>query len=590
VALSLVSFSGFVSADEGAQNPYGMSAFEWRLMARSAAQLDLVPVTYEYASGKRIERIEVACEDPLTPEDPWPDVLNAAHWTSRPSVIRRELLFDVGDIYDKRVADESARNLRGPLVLSVVQIVPMKGSSDDSVVILVVTKDLWSLRLNTQFLLVGDVLSFLSLSLSENNILGLHKIGALTFLLEQDTFSLGEYYSDPRLLGSRFTLGESASLIVNRDSGEPEGFAAGVAVSRPLYSLATKWGFGVGLAGTRQVGRFFSGSALRTFDNPATTTEEEALPFVYRVSNLTTDVTVVRSFGDSVKQNLKGGYAFGFTEFEYGENDAQARAADPAVVAAFEDLRLPRSETASSVFMGYTIFTADYAQGRDFDTFALPEDFRFGPSLSLSASHSDPVIGSTTRFQILGGLLVYRAPLGGEPVDGIVPRDADVIQLSLGYETRAEGGRFVDRQTTASVKNYSPPFWGGRFVVGLAGVRRTKDESNRVTSLGGGSGLRGYPSGQFLVRSYARGNAEWRTLPIELWTFHLGLVAFYDVAALAVEGDWSDLEIVHGTGFGLRWLNPASNRIVLRFDYAFPFGGPVPTLPGTFSFGFEQAF
>ena len=34
-------------------------------------------------------------------------------------------------------------------------------------------------------------------------------------------------------------------------------------------------------------------------------------------------------------------------------------------------------------------------------------------------------------------------------------------------------------------------------------------------------------------------------------------------------------------------MNPASNRVVLRFDYGFPFGGAVPTLPGTFSFGFE---
>ncbi len=579
-----------VAADEPSEgNPYGLSEFEWRLVSRSMEERGLTPVTYEAAAGKRIERIEVVTEDPLTPEDPWPDIANLAHATSRPSVIRGELLFDVGDVYDKTVADESARNLRGPLVLSIVEILPARGSTDDSVVMLVVTKDVWSLRVNTNFLLVGEVLSFLSLSLSENNIFGLHKIGALTFLLEQDTLSFGEFYSDPRLFGSRFTLGESASVIVNRDSGKPEGFSAATSVNKPLFSLATKWGYGASASGTRQIGRLFNGAALRTFDDPDTA-EVEELPFAYRVVNVGGDATVVRSFGKEVKHNISGGYDVSFTKFEYGETDGQAGAFDASLVRSFEDTFLPRSETISRVFVRYRVFTPDFAQGRNFDTYALPEDFRFGPSVTISASHADPLIGSSSRFETLGFSGVYRLPIGAEAEDGLLPRSVDVLVFSTGADTRLEGGEFFDNELRLSAKNYSPPFLSGRLVVGVSAVHRLNDISNRLNSVGGGSGLRGYASGQFLARSVLSSNVEWRTLPIELWTFHLGLAAFYDLAVIAHEEDWSDKLVLHGTGVGLRWLNPASNRIVLRLDYGFPFGGPVATLPGNFSFGFEQAF
>jgi hypothetical protein len=589
-SIAILAFAPPSGAEEPpADNPYGLSEFEWRLVSRSMQERGLRPVTYEAAAGKRIERIEVVTEDPLTPEDPWPDIANLAHATSRPSVIRGELLFGVGDAYDKTVADESARNLRGPLILSIVEILPMRGSTDDSVVILVVTKDVWSLRINTNFLLVGEVLSFLSLSLSENNIFGLHKTGALTFLLEQDTLSFGEFYSDPRLFGSRFTLGESASVIVNRDSGKPEGFSAAAALNKPLFSLATRWGYGAGASGTRQVGRLFSGAQLRTFDDPDTA-EVEELPFTYRLVSVGGDATVVRSFGKTLKHNISGGYDVSFTKFEYGEDDAQAAAFDRALIRSFEDAFLPRSETISRVFLRYTIFSADYAQARNINTFALPEDFRFGPSVTVSASHADPLIGATSRFETLGFSAVYRLALGAEPVDGLVPRSTDILQFSAGASTRIESGDLLDNELRLSAKNYSPPFLGGRLVVGLSGVHRVDDVSNRLDSVGGGTGLRGYASGQFLARSVISSNVEWRTLPIEIWTFHLGLAAFYDVAVIANEEDWADRLILHGTGFGLRWLNPASNRIVLRFDYGFPFGGPVSTLPGNFSFGFEQAF
>ena len=74
--------------------------------------------------------------------------LNALHATSRDFVIRREMLLGPGDRYQKVVADETARNLRRLPQLSLVVVVPAKGTTPDRTKLLVVVKGHLSLRLS----------------------------------------------------------------------------------------------------------------------------------------------------------------------------------------------------------------------------------------------------------------------------------------------------------------------------------------------------------------------------------------------------------------------------------------------------------
>jgi outer membrane translocation and assembly module TamA len=150
----------------------------------------------------------------------------------------------------------------------------------------------------------------------------------------------------------------------------------------------------------------------------------------------------------------------------------------------------------------------------------------------------------------------------------------------------------VDNEINASMRNYSPVFLAGRLVLQGSMVYRYDDLSNSTSTLGAGSGLRGYPSAVFFGASRVAGHVEWRTLPLEFYTFHLGAAAFYDTGGIADRGDWSDLSVYHGTGLGLRLLNPAGNRIVMRADWGIPLTpvAGLATWPGEFTFGFEQAF
>ncbi len=98
--------------------------------------------------GKTIERVEIVPIDVFEKRDPLPRWLDVFHATTRPSIVRREMLLREGDRYRQVLSDDAIRNLRSLPQLSVVLIVTAQASSPDRVRVVVITKDVWSLRLN----------------------------------------------------------------------------------------------------------------------------------------------------------------------------------------------------------------------------------------------------------------------------------------------------------------------------------------------------------------------------------------------------------------------------------------------------------
>ncbi len=75
--------------------------------------------------------------------------------------------------------EESARNLRALTILSTALTIPFRVPEPDSVGVLVVTKDIWSLRLGwSELLLSSDAIRARG-ALTEMNLLGLDKAVAL---------------------------------------------------------------------------------------------------------------------------------------------------------------------------------------------------------------------------------------------------------------------------------------------------------------------------------------------------------------------------------------------------------------------------
>ncbi len=91
-------------------------------------------------------------------------------------------------------------------------------------------------------------------------------------------------------------------------------------------------------------------------------------------------------------------------------------------------------------------------------------------------------------------------------------------------------------------------------------------------------------------------NAEYRSLPINFFTLHLGFVLFYDGGAVYGGPDPRDptreqpFVYRQTLGLGIRALFPQFDREVLRVDFGFPMSGDAGEVGTWFSVSFAQVW
>ena len=404
-------------------------------------QIDLQP------EGKTVGTIHVVNHEVFSARDGYLRLANLIHRTTREQIIRREVLVAPGARYDEILVEETVRNLRDADFSSLVAILPVNATEPGKVDLLVVTRDVWSLRFNTDFDYQENVLVFLTTSLSENNLFGWRKKASLGFNLFRGSYSYGPSYQDSNVAGTRLTFSASYVRIHDRETDRQEGSSVGARVDYPLYSLASRWGAGLSAGNSEGVARRYDRRGLRVVDLPGTP-ETEMLPYIYRVRSSSVGASVVRSFGQQVIQRVSAGYSFSVVRPDFHESFPTD---DPTVREAFAAEVFPRSERLSSVFTGYSLFTPRYRVYRDFETYDLREDVQLGPGLSLSVSHSPRWLGSENEYVGLGASVGWSF----DRWDGYQ-------RLSTSWGGRIRAGRLVDESRSAS----------GAFVTPIAGRDR----------------------------------------------------------------------------------------------------------------------
>ncbi len=507
--------------------------------------------------GKRVEEVLIASEDVFAPSDPWPTALNAFHWKTKENVIRREVLLAPGDEWSPARVMETERNLRRLYIVAVVKVVPVKGR-EGGVGVLVVTKDRWSLRLNSEFTLIGPLLQYLRLQPTEMNFLGLNQRLSLDVILRLDTLQLGQSFVERRLGGTRLYLGEAAALVVNRQTGKVEGSAAALSFGRPLITLDQTWGFLLEGHWNVRRRRVFRGASVWLLPYPDDA-GPPTVPFVYDVREGAVEASAIRSFGREVKLDTTA--ALGGYSRWYGPPAASALSEEQA--AWFRAGYLPRTEDATYVSAFARAFTADFRVLRNMDTFELSEDYQLGPLVQAGVRYAFPAL-SQSHFVELGAAVRWRAYL----------RD-DLFTVSLAGQTRLRPGLpAANNRVALEVVNYSPPLYGGRLVTRVMFDVKTDDLDNRRLLLGGSNGLRGAFPEQLTGKNVLLANVEYRARPFELATNWVGLVFFYDVGSAFNDAP----ALTHSVGVGLRLLLPQFNQEAIRIDLGVVIGGPAPGL------------
>jgi hypothetical protein len=525
--------------------------------------------------GKRIRDITVVNREVFSRDDGGLlRFFNVFHTTTKPDLIRRELLFAPGDVWDQERVDETLRRLRDPLFHNVLVILPIETGTPDAVDALVVTRDVWSLRLNSRYDVQGLELISLSLSISENNFLGWRKRVAVAMAMDQGDIEVGPSYYDPNVAGTRLTLTTLGRLIFARAGGDLEGTRSQTTLAYPFWSLRTKWGGSIEAAHFVGTHRSFVGTSLRTYDNPDTPMTVEAAPWVYRRRELATEAQVVRSFGERVITRAGGGHELAVSRPALPDDFPD----DMTLGAAFVRDVLPRSELSSALFVRGQLFTPTYAAYRDLDTFDFREDYQIGPSVEARASLAFGAIGSERDFLRVSAVARWTVDWG-----------RGLYRLAAGYAARLQDGRLIDRNSSFGFFAASPRLFRiGRLVASATLDVLEEEEGNRFFVLGASNGLRGFALNQFVGQARVIGHLEARSRPLHIFFLRLGAVGFWDFGHAAETV--GDLRLQHGVGAGLRLLIPQLDPLVIRLDWAFALTGETAGWPGRLSLGVEQVF
>jgi hypothetical protein len=563
-----------------------------RALIRVGGKVDEAP------QGKRIESIEVVTLPVFEPEDPVPQFLNWFHVTTQDYVVEREVLMRVGSRYDQRLSDETERNLRALLMFSVVVALPVQGSMPDSVRYVVVTKDIWSLRVGWDGRFNQGVLDYLSLQPTESNLFGTGRqlFGSLEF--GRRTYSVGGGFYEPRLAGSRTRILVRASAVVNCDSGEIEGSAGSFQYSRPLYSTLTPWSYSTAVSWTDGQGPLNLTGNLRgsicsvkaadeAISPPVESGRRAYYPNLYFYDSQAFTQTFTRSYGYRFKTNLSFGLEA--TRLAYGGADlSQVRAAPTDVpgelteqelflVRRYYGRLLPIGDKRISPFFQISSYTTDYQRDINSETLGLQEDTSMGHVAYVRVYPALESLGSSRNMLGLDALASYALPVGSGYVKLYGLHSVELSRIEQ-----------TDAQLTLRVRFTSPRLPFGRVIYDAALVDHYLNYRNTNLGIGGTTRLRGYQNTVAVGSNYLASNVEFRTRPLELFSTQLAAVLFYDV------GDAFDrfgqLELKHGVGAGIRFLAPQLDRDVFRLDVGVPVPFDTPGGETTVIATFKQAF
>jgi hypothetical protein len=515
-------------------------------------------VVEQSPEGKTIERIEFVRLDPIDRHDGLPMVIDALHTTSRPWVLARELLVREGDPWRELLVDESARSLRKLTQLSLVVCVPLRGSTEDRVRLVVITKDVWSLYVDFDLALTGGGLESLILEPTETNIDGLHHSGLGRLIVEPQTLALGAGYEIPRLGGRYLDVAVDGNVILNRASGDTEGGYGSASVERPLLTSRTEWAWSVGTTFADRLRRRYVNAEVATF---APAADRAPVPWVWRERNVKEYARLTRSFGWATKNDLSVGASLSRARYRVPE----APSVDRESLRAFERGVLPTGEDRAGPFLQWHGYRSDFLRTFDLDTLGLQEDFRLGHDLWARAYPVLRGLGASRDFfgSYLGA--AYGVPLG----DGIA-------RAAVESTVEATASEVADASISGGLGIVTPRFGLGRLVFSAVALGRYRNYLNVQSYVGGDSQLRGYPSRYLVGKDYVTSNLEYRTRSVELGSIQLGAVAFYD-AGDAFSG-FDHVAPKHAVGGGLRLVFPQIERAVLRIDVGAPVtAGPRPS-------------
>jgi len=490
------------------------------------------------ASGATIGRIFIDNQNIFDLEDPDDDaglfrLANRLHIKTRSSIIRKQLLFKSGELYDRRKIDETERILRNDEYFYDAWIRVVR-YYDNKVDLRVTTRDVWTLSPSFNFSRSGGTNST-GLQLEETNLLGrgidlrlLH-----TSTIDRSGTQVG--VSDQHAFGSW----TSYSLNYGEFS---DGYLHELTIQQPFYALDTHWAAGV-----------------------------------YGLNDLQTDSLwdrgqIVDQFKDLHQgAQIYGGWSAGLQNgwvrrwsvgFAYDEHRFSPVSTWIGLAAVPEDRRFMYP------WVQFDLIQDDFQRLYDHDQIARTEDFYLGTSASVRVGYAGTAFGSSSNA------LIFQSNAS----TGFGGTGKSTLLLYWDFSGRVANGDLQNGLMDATIRYYVEQSNNWLFFTTLQGTKGWRLDVDNQILLGGDNGLRGYPlryqdgTARALFTVEQRYFTNW--YPFRL--FRVGGAIFFDAGRV-----WGSAPLAtpnFGTlkdaGFGLRLGNARTGfGNVIHCDVAFPFNG-----------------
>jgi len=500
--------------------------------------------------------------DPSDPElDPrfaWAyRTANSLHARTEPEVIRRELLFEVGDCLDPFLLAESERLVRDLGFLTSVDVFSVR-QPDGTQHVIVNTRDEWSTKVDIRADFDEGGVLLRGARLAEENIAGSGQAAGVFFRQdpELDSRDYGIAYSTPQAFGSRWDLGVEAGRT---RVGHSFAYGIGHPFVGEIGGTAAEHGLGFSE-------RFFG---LQVDD-----TSRVLIPMRSQHAS----IGVGRRFGSRGNLTIAG-LALLWTDLDYpsslgplllAASGAEVPLADSAVAAVvgsqMDELHAVR---VAAVFGRRSI---RWVQRRGFDTMRALQDVALGAELQFAVGRSINVLSEEDDVTTA---VTFYAGGGGNDALFVARARADFRRELSGA---ADAPEFIDLLAEGELLGYLRPGLEDRHTL----VFRAAAEGGWNTAtpfqltLGSEGGLRGVsrdrvPGGRratVLLEDRIYFGWPWRDV------LDAGASVFAEAGRMWA-GDapfGRDSEWNYTLGAGLRLAFPAGSRTTVRIDYAHPFG------------------
>ena len=518
----------------------------WLLpLIAAAAQAQPIPSLTELeAAGAVIGEIVVDTHNIFDLDDPQESsfpyrAANALHVTTRPSLIRRLLLFKSGERVSVRLIEETERLIRSNSSVYEVAITP--SAYHDGVVDLAVrTRDTWTLQPGLRVRRAGGKNSG-GFALKESNLAGTGTAFGLERTTTVDrTGTVLQLSNDHLFDGWTRVAGERATF--------DDGSSASLAVTRPFYALDTR------RAGGASVARF------------------DRLDSIYSAGNVVGQYRHRQETAEAFagwSRGLIGGWAHRYSAGLTHQTDSyEFEAGRPAPA------ELPVERTLAGPYLRYEVVEDDFVLLRNRERIQRPEYFAMGFQSSVQLGRSLAAFGATDQpWQLSSSLSKgFRIPGGHE------------LLTQAAYSAQYGSSATSDTQGLGSSARYYAPQGPNMLLLIAAsadGVRSPNAADYLL--LGGDNGLRGYPlryqrgAHRVLLNVEERIYTDWYPFRI----LRVGGAVFYDLGRawggpLATTDNTGWLS---NAGIGLRILSArASFGSVLHIDFAFPLHNTDPAI------------